>query len=464
MARHGTGDVIVLVPGILGSVLERDGDEVWGPTPGAVWKAIRTLGRSVKDLELTDDPIDVDVLDDGVVATRLVPDVHLIPGVWGIDGYSSIHRMILDNFELKPGHYVEFPYDWRRDVRVAARQLGERVAPLLAADPAAKLVVVGHSLGGLVARYYLECLDGWRHTRRLVTYGTPYRGSLNALNFIANGFVKKVGPLTIADLSRLLRSCTSVYQLLPVYQCVHLESGDIVRPAESASIPFLDMARAKAALEDLHRAIEQGVANHAPLPYDIHPVVGITQATDQSARLAGGRLSLRQTRRGSDGIDKDESGDGTVPRVSATPIELEKPPSVFASQKHASLQNAEHVQIQLLGVMTEIDELVRVRDVREGLALSMDDVFVDGEPIGITVEVATPRLELVVTVTDPSNGRKGSPMPLVEGDDGLYTIELPPRPPGDYRVTVAGLNDSRSLVQPVAELVMVTPADPDSEP
>jgi pimeloyl-ACP methyl ester carboxylesterase len=39
-----------------------------------------------------------------------------------------------------------------------------------------KLILVGHSMGGLVARYFLECLEGWRDTRRLVTFGTPYRG------------------------------------------------------------------------------------------------------------------------------------------------------------------------------------------------------------------------------------------------------------------------------------------------
>jgi pimeloyl-ACP methyl ester carboxylesterase len=463
MAKHVTGDVIVLLPGILGSVLERDGEEVWGPTPGAVWRAVRTLGRSVRDLELKQDPIDVDVLDDGVVATRLVPDVHLIPGVWGIDGYSSIRRMILDNFDLKPGHFVEFPYDWRRDVRVAARQLHARLEPVLAADPDARLVLVAHSLGGLVARFYLECLGGWKNTRKLVTFGTPYRGSLNAINFIANGFVKKVGPLKIADLSKFLRSCTSVYQLLPIYECVHLEDGRVVRPAESVGVPSLDTVRAMAALEEFHRAIEKGVGEHDPLPYDIHPVVGITQPTAQSARLAGGKLSLQQTRRGKDGVDRDESGDGTVPRVSSTPIELEKPPSVFASQKHASLQNVESVQTQLLGVLTEIEELANIKDVREGLSLAMDDLFVVEEPIGLTVTTTTPRLQLAVSVTDLATGREGSPTPLAEREDGLHTVELPPMPPGDYRVTVTGVAETLELVQPVSEIVMVSPDDPDFE-
>ena len=50
-------DVVVLLPGILGSVLERDGKDVWAMNTGALWRGLVTLGHSVKDLELDgDDP------------------------------------------------------------------------------------------------------------------------------------------------------------------------------------------------------------------------------------------------------------------------------------------------------------------------------------------------------------------------------------------------------------------------
>jgi pimeloyl-ACP methyl ester carboxylesterase len=198
------GDVVVLLPGILGSVLERDGKEVWAPTPGAALRALWSLGRSLTGLRLDSDPLDVDDVD-GVVATRLMPDVHIIPGLWGIDGYSSISAMITGTFDVVPGQtFIPFPYDWRRDNRVAARQLAAVALPALRRqrqdNPDAKLVLIGHSMGGLVARYFLECLDGWKDTRMLITFGTPYRGSLNAVGFLANGFEKKVGPFKVADL------------------------------------------------------------------------------------------------------------------------------------------------------------------------------------------------------------------------------------------------------------------------
>ena len=94
MGKQPLGDVVVLLPGILGSVLTRDGKDVWAPSAGAVGRALWTLGRSVTSLELGDDPWEQDDLGDGVEAPRLMDGVHLIPGFWSIDVYGGISRMI----------------------------------------------------------------------------------------------------------------------------------------------------------------------------------------------------------------------------------------------------------------------------------------------------------------------------------------------------------------------------------
>jgi len=460
-------DVIILLPGILGSVLARDGNEVWAPTAGAAWRALWSLGNSIEDLELKGDPVDEDQLGDGVEATRLVPDLHLIPGFWSIAGYSGIRRMILEAFDVVEGkNFIEFPYDWRRDNRVAARKLSQTVGPVLQAarkdNPNAKLVLVAHSMGGLVARYYLECMDGWRDTRKLITFGTPYRGSVNALDFIANGFVKKVGPLKVFDLSRMLRSFTSVYQLLPIYQCIDVGGSEPVRPGESTGVPNLDVPRASSALTDFFRQIEAGVAARPMNAYEIYPIVGITQPTGQSAALADGKLTVRQSRRQPSGEDLDESGDGTVPRVSATPIELgDNPFALYASQKHATLQEVESVQTQLLGILTQIPGLSGVRDVRSGLALQVDGSFEVAEAVPVRVETSQSRLALVANVTDRGTGVTDGPHVLSDLGHGVYEVELSGRPPGDYSVTVMGSGTSTDLVQPVSDVFVVLPDDPE---
>jgi pimeloyl-ACP methyl ester carboxylesterase len=198
MSRTPVSDVIVLLPGITGSVLQKDGRDIWALSGGAAVRALTSLGSSIKGLKLDDDNPAADDLGDGIVATRVIADTHLIPGLWKIDGYGRIAKTIRDEFDIQPGvNFFEFPYDWRRDNRVHARRLARESWDWLkqwrerSGNDDAKLVLIAHSMGGLICRHFLEVLDGWKNTRLLLTFGTPYRGSLNALDFIVNGDEKK---------------------------------------------------------------------------------------------------------------------------------------------------------------------------------------------------------------------------------------------------------------------------------
>ena len=180
MPKRKMGDVVVLLPGILGSVLARDKKDVWAVNGGAALRALLSLGKNIKRLQLDDDPIDADDLGDGVTAPRLMPDVHLVPGLWKIDGYTKIETSLAAQYELEKGkNYFPFPYDWRRDNRVHAARLARDSKKWLAdwrehsGNKDAKLILLGHSMGGLISRYYLEALDGWRDTARSSRSGRP---------------------------------------------------------------------------------------------------------------------------------------------------------------------------------------------------------------------------------------------------------------------------------------------------
>src|SRR6202042_349317 len=87
-----------------------------------------------------------------------------------------------------------------------------------------------------------DVLDGWRDCLALISLGTPYRGSLNALRFLPDGY--KGGTL---DLTDCLPSYNSVYQLLPTYSVVW--DGDKyckMTEFESAQIDHLRAEAAKA--------------------------------------------------------------------------------------------------------------------------------------------------------------------------------------------------------------------------
>jgi pimeloyl-ACP methyl ester carboxylesterase len=454
--KQPMGDVIVLLPGILGSVLERDGHDVWAMSAGAAWRAIISLGHSVTDLEIHHDDPSVDDLGDGVTATRLQPDLHVIPGLWSIDGYSHIRSSIFAAFDVVDGqNWFDFPYDWRRDNRVAARHLAERVPAWLHAwrqksgNQNAKVILVGHSMGGLVARHYLEVLGGWRDTRMLVTFGTPYRGSLNALDFLCNGLRKGIGPIGL-DLTKLLRSMTSVYQLLPRYPVVESSAAGLTRVAETAGLPGVDSDRAAAALQ-FHHDVDTAIGNRPPNAYAIHPIVGIMQPTNQSARFRDGAVTMVQSYEG-----VDDAGDGTVPRVSATPVELSDQGSeIYAPDQHGSLQNAEGPLTQLVGLLSA-RPTARFRSGTSGFGVRIDDFFAADEPISLAVTADDPPPSVTVVVTEAAHGRVVLDAAVDVDGDGVFRTEWPPLPAGDYRLTVS---DGGADRWPAHALFIVAPAD-----
>ena len=66
------------------------------------------------------------------------------------------------------------------DVRAAAALLAQEVEELVAETGYERIHVVGHSLGGLIARYYVTRLGGDERVHTLVTLGTPHAGTYSA--------------------------------------------------------------------------------------------------------------------------------------------------------------------------------------------------------------------------------------------------------------------------------------------
>jgi pimeloyl-ACP methyl ester carboxylesterase len=463
-------DVYVLVPGILGSVLQKDGKDVFGLTAGAGFRALFSGGRSISDLQLDEpawvaDPSGVEEiraipdLGDGVTADRLAGDAHLVPGLWKVDGYDKIGQFLRKRFGLVAGgNYFEFPYDWRRDNRVAAHRLAGSCQQWLAArrqqHPDARLVLLGHSMGGLVARYYLEVLDGWRDTRRLITFGTPYRGSLNAVDFTANGFTKFFG---LVDLTDLMVSFTSVQQLLPIYPCVQTDDG-MKRLLEVPDVlPRLTPAEIKAA-RAFHKEIEDAVArNRQDDEYVdrgewVRPVVGIDQPTNQSAIWDSTRLTMARYYDG-----EDLGGDGTVPRVSASPQEATSDQSaMFSGDKHASLQNADGVHTQVRGWINQIDLGDFLAAAPEHVAVDTSDVHLAREGVQVTLTPSAPVSKLVASLTwvggpnAPATPNETRELSLVAGPKD---VEFAAEEPGVYRLQIDG-PESES----VTDLIVAAPS------
>jgi len=468
MAKKALRDVIVVLPGITGSVLCADGRDVWGLSGRALWSGITSGGESLQRLRLRDgDPGDI-------VAERLLPTAHLVPGLVKIDGYSALVGLLRETFETVPGgNFIEFPYDWRLDNRIAARRLAQTVERALhdwrrhTGNPAAKVILLAHSMGGLVARYHLEVLDGWRDCRALITFGTPYRGSLDALDYLANGYKK-----AFVNLTEVMRSFPSVHQLLPIYRALRV-GDEFVRVAETDGLPGVDAALAADALA-FHREIEAKVTEHEDDEdyrrdgYRIVPIVGTRQPTLQSGVFAGGRVTVgRDLPADIDPLLAD--GDGTVPRASAIPIELsEAYRDTFVPERHGSLQCNAAVLADLRGRLeqSQVRGLRAIRGPAEsevaaerpGIALDLDDLYLPGEPVTIRAEpVNTTSAVSLWARVEPAEPSPGSAAHVVEVTPG-GKIELGGLPSGVYRLTVEPVHLGPSAPPAVHDIFAVAGA------
>jgi len=67
-----------------------------------------------------------------------------------------------------------------RSIPTIARMIDGKMRRLLDRSEARHVHVIGHSMGGLVGRYLVQCAGGAEYTRSLVTLGTPHHGTPTA--------------------------------------------------------------------------------------------------------------------------------------------------------------------------------------------------------------------------------------------------------------------------------------------
>lgn len=448
-------DLIVVIPGIMGSVLELDGKEVWGLSGQAMIHNLLNLGRNLKRLALPEG-IGDEESDDGVRATGLMLGLHLLPGLSIIDGYSRIVKHLKTRFTLNevsggnPGNLLLFHYDWRLSNVASARKLSEAASRELdrwrkyTGNRDAKLVLICHSMGGLIARWFLEVLGGRELTRQLITIGTPYQGAIGALSTLVNGLPIGLGPLSL-NLTALVRSFPSIYQLLPTYPCLDPGDGNLKRLVE-LPLSTLEADRVQAAAT-FHRTIAAELAKGGG-GYEIIAIKGHVQPTAQSARIRGDYVDPLNAYNG-----VDRGGDGTVPRPSSHPPEWESDSrAIFAAQKHSSLQNTDGVLDQLYGALTgKLGQWMG----GERIGVDIPTVIRPGEvlPVKAVAEGGDPTLALQGFVMREDGSTAKEPELLDSDGRGSYRVEFSGLAPGAYRVLVESAVPQRP-VDPVTDIIL----------
>ncbi len=318
---------------------------------------------------------------------------------------------------------IPFPYDWRLSNRFNGRLLARVAVDALErwrAQPGmgeAKLVLICHSMGGLIARWFAEQEGGAELIRALITIGTPHRGSLKALTTLVNGLDPGIGPLRI-PLTEFARSLPSLYQLLPQYDCLIVENARAgLHGQQSLGLDAEMLADAT--------AFHGSIAGAETLPYTLHKIVGIRQPTPTTARLDGTKIVPSAEIDG-----KNQGGDGTVPVLAAQPVAGRGREVHEIANQHGELQGTRSLLDLVDGILSR-EKIVWQAALPDGFGVEMADVWSTQQEPSLQVTGQQNR-RLLVTLRDEKDQRVFGPVPVPP--DGISFGRLAE---GGYRAIVA---------------------------
>ena len=458
VSRTLTPDAVVVVPGIMGSelydtVLDR---YIWGLRPGWYARAWSPAGTGLAPLA----PTEAEVAGDTgrVRATGLLTFPAFAPLLAGVEPYTPLVAAIREVVR-HPAAVLGFPYDWRLPVAHNAGLLATAVARHLDAwrersgQPDARVVLVAHSMGGLLCEALAGIPGATDGVRAVLTLGTPFDGAAKAAVLLGSG---GGAPLPVHRLRAVAVRMPGVYDLLPGYRCV--DDGHTVRSLTPADVAALggDAGLATAAFGARDRRTTTPLPGHRALIGVEQPTVasltlrdgtatghGYTFEPDEDGELVRDHHGVLRRRPG--------LGDGTVPRGSGLPRHGVAP--VPLAQQHATLAHSSEAITFVRDFLLHGTAGERPRLGIGDIGVALPDVVRPGvEWIATVTGIEAPHV--TVTATDVETGAAVPGVPFRRGEAVLAAVTLPA--PGLYRVLVTGGN------VPVSQLVLAE--DPDGMP
>ena len=199
---------VVFVPGFMGSELWLGNERVW-PNVKYLFKnpEIFTFPSAI--------PLEPRAILDEVV---------IVPNLLKLDQYNRLGDYLVEDLGYERGKdFFEFAYDWRQDVRISAGQLGQMIQTLPVSEP---VTIIGHSLGTLVSRYYIECMGGKDKVERVILMGGPHHGVVKALTSLLMSADLLPFGIMGERLRQLVASFPTSYQILPTFSCGADQNGN----------------------------------------------------------------------------------------------------------------------------------------------------------------------------------------------------------------------------------------------
>ncbi|MFJ3720840.1 hypothetical protein [Streptomyces sp. NPDC090057] len=452
LEEHRTRDLVVVVPGILGSVLHTpDGRPAWDVSLALGAHLLRNFCEVLDTLRLPPGlgygPPPAEF---ALCPTGLMGGLQVWPGFWKGAGYLALRDALRECLRDPDQQLMFFPYDWRLSNRYNARLLRDRVEQRLDewrrgdGGSDAQLQLICHSMGGLIGRYFLHVLGGQEMTRRAYTLGTPYSGSVKAVRVLTGRLL----PSPVSGLGERLRDIAttfpSIAELLPTYACVTEPGSTAATPLADHHLPDLDPQAVEHSTA-FHREIHEA---EAASPHDlVHVFAGGWQPTEQAVLIDGPELRFHRLQRGA-----DFAGDGTVPRFSSVPPHWKDDAHVLLyPAKHVGLPSNKHVLRDLTRRINTVP-LSEALTPQRRLSLHLPSVALADRAVPLRVRTDSPQLLLDAHVRTPKGTPTGPPIPLLADGTGTYTADLA-LPPGTWHIVVTTPRESPA--SSVEDLVVV---------
>jgi pimeloyl-ACP methyl ester carboxylesterase len=288
-----------------------------------------------------EDPLDPVILVPGILGSWKVGGEWQVDPI--LDTYDNIVSAMTDSgYELDKNLFL-FPYDWRNDNRDTAVLLKEKIDDITQGKPSEKVDIVAHSMGGLVARSYLQSNQYDDDIDQLIFLGTPQTGAPEAYLAYENGTINGFsGPIAkflfdieaelngYKDLPEYIRErVRSTEQLLPVYDyLMDFSKGDWTMRSYPADYPR------NIFLEELNQTDSLGLAYSRANLYSFYGD-NDKDNTIEAIKLKNKR-NLKSWMHGKVNDLVKGEGDGTVPSASLSYLE-DSSQKLFESTNHREI-------------------------------------------------------------------------------------------------------------------------------
>lgn len=413
---------------------------------------------AVLNIQLTPKEPDPVILIPGITGSW---QKHIVSGEWQIDPFLHTYDDLLD--ALRQAGYQDnadlftFPYQWRQDNNITAMQLRDKIQEIKTLTGKNKVDIIGHSMGGLVARAYIQSNYYNNDVDQLIFLGTPQTGAVNSYVPWESGknlekgkadllpqFLNAIFKLEAGyygydfDLFSYVRDrIKSVQQLLPIYNYLIDNDSGITRP-------YYDNYPRNEFLENLNQPAEVAKLKQRVKITNFVSDLG-TESTVEYLRVApyGGTDGKWQNGYpdGYDNIFGDHGlvmgqGDETVPLKSAA--DLDGYPFILSTNvKHGSLptEKQKEVIFALTGRMPAT--MVRKTIFNDSLTLTKFLLVKLFSPID--VQVIGPDGKKIGKNFDNNTEINEIPGAFYSGFDGPMEFVLIPNPKdGEYQINLQG--------------------------